>query len=69
MANREIDEDIDFITPYICRLGQPKELNAFQAHQVYEDCVAEFKELLLERANKLCAEFELVFFCFFIHSL
>lgn len=50
---REVEEDINYLAPYIVRLGSLKEFNADQAYILRAECVREFKQLLVDRANTL----------------
>lgn len=57
---KEVEEDIDYISPYLARLGDPSSLTYKQAWDVKYACLEEFKELLVKRANDIQRQFDRV---------
>ncbi|KAM9785952.1 dynein regulatory complex subunit 7 [Neosynchiropus ocellatus] len=45
------EKKIDILAPFLARLSNPENLNEVIAQQLYEDCLAEFKERLVAQAN------------------
>lgn len=57
---KEMEEDIDYLGPYLARLGNPPLLTMTQAQKVRDQCLSEFKKLLVKRANDIQAQFDTV---------
>lgn len=57
---KEVEDEIDYIAPYMARLGGPTVLTAQQAKIVIEQCLEEFKQMLVDRANDIQRQFEMV---------
>jgi hypothetical protein len=57
-AAREVGTDVDFLAPYFARIGNPEKVSKQQALQIREDCIADFKQLFLDRINKIQNYFE-----------
>ncbi|XP_032455777.1 dynein regulatory complex subunit 7 [Nasonia vitripennis] len=57
-SQREIEKDVDFLSPYLARLGDLKYLTKKQALQIRNDCIEDFKRNAAERANGILREFE-----------
>lgn len=57
---KEVEEDIDYLAPYIARLGSPTVLTAQQAITARNQCLEEFKQMLVDRANDIQRQFESV---------
>lgn len=57
---KEIEEDVDYLAPYIARLGSPVILTVEQATQARDQCLEEFTVMLVERANDIQRQFERV---------
>ncbi|KAF7280698.1 hypothetical protein GWI33_005555 [Rhynchophorus ferrugineus] len=56
---KEVEEEVDYLSPYLARLGNPSYLNYKQALEVKYQCLTEFKELLVNRANDIQKQFEI----------
>lgn len=57
---RELEEEVDFLLPYLAKLGNPDKLTYAQASLVRKQCLESFKQLLLARANDIQQKFEKV---------
>lgn len=55
-----MEEDIDYLAPYLARIGTPSTLTASQIQKVATDCLEEFKHIMIKRANKIQEQFEKV---------
>lgn len=58
---KEVEEDIDYLSPYLARLGNPSSLTYHQAFDVKQACLQDFKDLLIHRANDIQKQFEQVY--------
>ena len=57
---REVDEETNFLGPYLAKLGFPLYLTETQAVRVRDQCLDDFKRLLVKRANDVQQQFEKV---------
>uniref|UniRef100_A0A1Y1MSI4 Dynein regulatory complex subunit 7 n=1 Tax=Photinus pyralis TaxID=7054 RepID=A0A1Y1MSI4_PHOPY len=58
---REVEDEVDYLTPYLARLGKLKRrLSRSEAIQARDWCLREFKVLLLDRAIDIQNQFETV---------
>ncbi|KAK4884516.1 hypothetical protein RN001_000787 [Aquatica leii] len=56
---REVEDEVDYLTPYLARLGKLKgRLFRTQAAVAREWCLNEFKQMLLDRANDIQQQFD-----------
>lgn len=55
---KDITEEINYLKPYLARLGNPSELSEAEAYLIQYACVRDYKQLLIRRANKILHEFE-----------
>lgn len=55
---KEVEKETDFLAPYIIRLGKIEKLTFNQALVARNECIADFKEMLLNRANEIYHKFE-----------
>ncbi|KAF5280263.1 hypothetical protein FQR65_LT03071 [Abscondita terminalis] len=56
---REVEDEVDYLTPYIARLGKLKVvLSRSEAQHVRECCLKEFKQILLDRAINIQTQFD-----------
>lgn len=51
-------EDVDYLKPYLARLGNPSELSSTDAYFMQYTCLNDYKQLLIQRANKILREFD-----------
>ncbi|XP_044599229.1 dynein regulatory complex subunit 7-like [Cotesia glomerata] len=59
-SERQIEEEIDYLQPYLARLGNPDKLNKNQAFQVQQECLNDFKETLVNRANRIWRKLQVI---------
>ncbi|RZC40202.1 hypothetical protein BDFB_010555, partial [Asbolus verrucosus] len=52
------DAGVDYLTPYLNKLGHPEKLTPQQAAVIKDECLADFKKLLLNRAIVIQKQFE-----------
>ncbi|XP_011303464.1 coiled-coil domain-containing protein lobo homolog [Fopius arisanus] len=57
-SQREVEEDIDYLRPFLARLGNPKALTKLQAYEVRQECLNDLKITLTNRANDILRRFE-----------
>ncbi|XP_060518662.1 dynein regulatory complex subunit 7 [Cylas formicarius] len=57
---REVEEEIEYLAPYLARLGNPASLTCEEAADVKYGCLDDFKRSLLSRANAIQTAFERV---------
>lgn len=53
-----MEKDVDFLSPYLARLGDLEYLTKKQALQIRNDCIDDFKRIATEKANGILQEFE-----------
>ncbi|KAJ8942787.1 hypothetical protein NQ314_009955, partial [Rhamnusium bicolor] len=49
---KEVEEEIDYLAPYLARMGHPSVLSYQKALDCKYNCLNDFKKLLVERANQ-----------------
>lgn len=49
---------VDYMRPYLARLGNPKELSVQQAYLLRIQCLNDYKQVLVHRANKILCKFD-----------
>lgn len=59
-SERQVEEEIDYLQPYLARLGNPDKLTKNQTVQVQQECLNDFKETLVNRANSICRKFQVI---------
>ncbi|XP_058807952.1 dynein regulatory complex subunit 7 [Phymastichus coffea] len=57
-SKKEIEAEIDLLSPYISQLGNVKYLTKKQALQVRSNCLDDFKESSIMKAERIMREFE-----------
>ncbi|XP_023319201.1 dynein regulatory complex subunit 7 [Trichogramma pretiosum] len=55
---REVEKDIDFLSPYFARLGKVERLSKKEAMQIKENCINDFKQISIDRANSILRDFK-----------
>ncbi|XP_071453633.1 dynein regulatory complex subunit 7 isoform X2 [Hetaerina americana] len=55
---REVEEDVDYLAPFLARLGNPPSLTLEQAWTIRNDCLADYKQLHASRESRMVAELE-----------
>lgn len=59
---KEVEEEINYLAPYLARIGNPTRLNFQEALDIKYACLDDFKNMLLKRATILQKNFENVRF-------
>ena len=62
---RRTDLELDYLAPFLAQIGDPEKLTRKQAYQLKEDCLADLKQRLIDKANLIQARFEKV--CTLLH--
>ncbi|CAG9820881.1 unnamed protein product [Phaedon cochleariae] len=55
---KEVEEETDYLAPYLARSGNPNHLTYQQALDAKKSCYDDFKQLLVDRANNIQRTFE-----------
>ncbi|XP_029464781.1 dynein regulatory complex subunit 7 [Rhinatrema bivittatum] len=55
---RQAEQELDYLAPFLARMGNPEKLVKWQALQLKDDCLADFKQRLINQANIIQARFE-----------
>ena len=64
MRKREME--LDYLAPFLARIGNPDKLTRNDASKVREECLGDLKQRLIDKANLIQARFEKV--CRFSNS-
>ena len=57
---RREDMKLDYLAPFLVNLDDPDRLTQKDAYMLKEDCLADLKERLIDKANLIQARFEKV---------
>ncbi|XP_076751284.1 dynein regulatory complex subunit 7 [Xylocopa sonorina] len=57
-SSQIITDDVDYLKPYLARMGNPLELSTSDANLILNECLNDYKQLHIRRANKILREFE-----------
>ena len=57
---RKQEMDIDYLAPFLAKIGNPEKLSKQQAFSLKEECLADLKQRLIDKANLIQARFEKV---------
>ncbi|XP_044010419.1 dynein regulatory complex subunit 7-like [Aphidius gifuensis] len=52
-AQRQFEEQIDYLQPYLSKIGNPKSLGKYQQLQIRQECLNDFKQTMVKRANDI----------------
>ncbi|KAG8238316.1 hypothetical protein J437_LFUL017893 [Ladona fulva] len=52
-CDREVEDVVDYLAPYLALLGNPAEINKQQALQIRDDCLFDYRKLLSVRGDKI----------------
>ena len=52
--------ELDYLAPFLAQMGNPEKLSRQQAFKLKEDCLADLKQRLIDKANLIQARFEKV---------
>lgn len=67
MRKRELD--LDYLAPFLARIGNPGKLTRNDAMKVKEECLGDLKQRLIDKANLIQARFEKVCVMFIVSSV
>ena len=57
---RKRDMELDYLAPFLSRIGDPKTLKHQDAIKLKEECLQDLKQRLIDKANLIQARFEKV---------
>ena len=57
---RKRDMELDYLAPFLARIGDPKKLERQDAYKIKEECLQDLKQRLIDKANLIQARFEKV---------
>lgn len=61
--------EIDYLAPFLAQIGDPEKISRQQAYKLKEDCLADLKQRLIDKANLIQSRFEKVcFISFYLYS-
>lgn len=52
-AQRQFKEQIDYLQPYLSKIGNPKSLGKYQQLQIRQECLNDFQQMMVKRANDI----------------
>ncbi|XP_060684924.1 dynein regulatory complex subunit 7 [Hemiscyllium ocellatum] len=55
---RRAEEELDYLAPFLARLGQPRRITKKVAMTLRNDCLTDMKQRLIDKANLIQARFE-----------
>ncbi|XP_062930043.1 dynein regulatory complex subunit 7 isoform X1 [Mobula hypostoma] len=56
--SRQAEEEVDYLAPFLARLGQPRKITRKLAIKLRNDCLADMKQRLIDKANIIQNRFE-----------
>ncbi len=59
---RKRDMELDYLAPFLARIGDPKKLERQDAYKIKEECLQDLKQRLIDKANLIQARFEKVWY-------
>ena len=54
--------EIDYLAPFLAQMGDPEKISRHEAFKLKEDCLADLKHRLIDKANLIQSRFEKVTF-------
>ena len=57
---RRQEMEMDYLAPFLAQIGNPEKISKQQAFKLKEDCLADLKQRLIDKANLIQRRFELV---------
>ena len=57
---RRQEMEMDYLAPFLAQIGSPEKINKSQAFKLKEDCLADLKQRLIDKANLIQLRFEKV---------
>ena len=58
--HRKRDMELDYLSPFLAKIGNPQRLTRNDALKVKEECLKDLKQRLIDKANLIQARFEKV---------
>ncbi|XP_034941236.1 dynein regulatory complex subunit 7-like [Chelonus insularis] len=55
---RQVEEEVDYLAPYIARRGNPDKLTKSEALEISQECLDDLKQMLVNRANKIWCQLQ-----------
>ena len=52
--------ELDYLAPFLAQIGNPEKLTRTEAFRLKEDCLADLKQRLIDKANLIQHRFEKV---------
>ncbi|XP_042695440.1 dynein regulatory complex subunit 7-like, partial [Centrocercus urophasianus] len=52
------EQDLDYLAPFLIQIGSPEKITKKQALRLRDDCLSDFKNRLVSKANIIQAHFE-----------
>uniref|UniRef100_A0A0B7AII0 Dynein regulatory complex subunit 7 C-terminal domain-containing protein n=1 Tax=Arion vulgaris TaxID=1028688 RepID=A0A0B7AII0_9EUPU len=56
---RKQETEIDYLAPFLAQMGDPDKINRHNAIKLKEDCLADLKHRLIDKANLIQSRFEM----------
>lgn len=57
---RQVEAQLDYLAPFLAQLPPGEKLTRWQAMRVKDECLSDFKQRLIDKANLIQARFEKV---------
>ncbi|XP_043255120.1 dynein regulatory complex subunit 7-like [Colletes gigas] len=57
-SEKDITQDVDYLKPYLARIGNTEEISKDRAYLLQHECLNDYKQLLVQRANKILRKFD-----------
>ena len=57
---RRQEMEMDYLAPFLAQIGNPEKISKAQAFKLKEDCLADLKQRLIDKANLIQLRFEKV---------
>lgn len=57
---RQVEAQLDYLAPFLAQLPPGEKLTRWQAARVKDECLSDFKQRLIDKANLIQARFEKV---------
>ncbi|XP_076666325.1 dynein regulatory complex subunit 7-like isoform X2 [Andrena cerasifolii] len=58
LSQRDLTEQADYLKPYLARIGHPPDISKGYAYIVRQECLDDYKQVLVARANKLLRKYD-----------
>ncbi|XP_053127437.1 dynein regulatory complex subunit 7 [Hemicordylus capensis] len=55
---RQVEQDLDYLAPFLVQMGGVEKMTKWVALRLKEDCLSDFKQRLVDKANLIQARFE-----------